>query len=163
MAERQQIIDIYLSTSRLRNDIEFARKLFSDLSSWKLVVYLDMENTSSSASMGDQIKEAIANCTIFIPLISPASARSDILLEETKTAQTLGKPIIPVLYRATPNIPEILSVFQYIDMRGDENYATGIDQIINAVYRYNDDKNQSLQSKVSEPLVITSSDPILSL
>jgi hypothetical protein len=146
MAEQQKL-DIYLSTARLRNDIEFARKLFSDLSVWDLVVYLDMEDRSGDASIPDQIKEAISSSTIFVPLLSPASARSAILLEETKTAQALGKPIIPVLYRSTPNIPEMLSLFQSIDMREGESYAKGIDQIINAVYRYEKDKNQSTRSQ----------------
>ena len=58
----------------------------------------------------------IAQCDIFIYLLSRDSVDSEYCLAELNEARRLRKPVLPVLVRARTPIPPDLSVIQYVDM-----------------------------------------------
>lgn len=58
----------------------------------------------------------IAQCDIFVYLLSRDSIESEHCLAELNEARRLRKPVLPVLVRARTPIPPDLSVIQYVDM-----------------------------------------------
>ena len=63
----------------------------------------------------DQIRRRLDWCDVFIYLLSPESVGSEYCLKEFEIAQSLGKPIFPVLIQARTPIPDDLQHIQYVD------------------------------------------------
>ena len=63
----------------------------------------------------DQIRRRLEWCDGFVYLLSPDSVRSEYCLKECEIAQSLGKPVFPVLIQARTPIPDNLEPIQYVD------------------------------------------------
>lgn len=63
----------------------------------------------------DQLTRAIADCDLFVYVLTPESVASEYCLWEFKKAVELGKPVIPVLAQARTALPDALSKLQYVD------------------------------------------------
>jgi hypothetical protein len=70
----------------------------------------------------EQILDRIADCHVFLYLLSKDSIDSPYCSAEYHEAKRLQKPILPLQVRARTTIPEELSSIQYVDMSdGTEN------------------------------------------
>lgn len=63
-----------------------------------------------------EILSQIANCDVFVYMISPDSIRSEYCLAEYAEARRLNKPIVPIMVRSYLDLPPEIKQLQIIDM-----------------------------------------------
>lgn len=94
-----------------QHDIEFARRLCSDLASQSLEIWFDDRTLKGGERLAEEINRGLAWCDVYVPIISRASLASKWCWEEMNAALALcnlptrGKQlrIIPVLAEDCPN------------------------------------------------------------
>lgn len=99
------------------------------------------ESLEAGASWAAQIQEEIDRCDYMVVLLSPdvnrpASAGRSFVLNEIDYAQSLRKPIIPVLAQPT-RVPVQIAGIQYVDLTADQD--AGIERLIRRVQRINNE------------------------
>ncbi|MDX2138154.1 MAG: SUMF1/EgtB/PvdO family nonheme iron enzyme [Chloroflexota bacterium] len=72
----------------------------------------------------EEILQQIAQCDVFVYLMSPRSLGSPYCQAELEEARRLRKPILPVKLRRDTSVPDILAKMQYINLAGVVNRAT---------------------------------------
>jgi len=102
----------FLSYSRVNED--FALKLAEELKSEGFDIWFDQLDIPPGARWDTEIEKALEESEIFMVIITPASAKSDNVLDEIGYAIDTGKRILPVLLEAA-TLPLRLRRFQYVD------------------------------------------------
>jgi len=102
----------FLSYSRVNKD--FALKLAEELKSEGFNIWFDQLDIPPGARWDTEIEKALDEADIFMVIITPASAKSDNVLDEIGYAIDTGKRILPVLLEAA-TLPLRLRRFQYVD------------------------------------------------
>lgn len=83
----------------------------------------------------EEILKEIAQCDIFLYLLSPQSLSRPYCLAEREEARRLHKQILYVKLRRFTNVPEIIAQSQFIELIDKINYAT-ITPITRAINKY---------------------------
>lgn len=102
----------FLSYSRINED--FAIKLAKELKSEGFDVWFDQMDIPPGARWDAEVEKALDESEIFMVIITPASAKSENVLDEIGYAIDSGKRILPVLLEAA-TLPLRLRRFQYVD------------------------------------------------
>ncbi len=128
--------DIFISYSR--RDQEFVTRLASDLDKQVAGVWFDQSDIQVGQQWHDKIMDGIRECKALILILSPDAAESRYVREEINKALELGKPIIPILYRAaqwTGEFEKLVKDVQTLDLRSGsytENFQTLVDGLVAA-------------------------------
>src|SRR5690348_16154690 len=109
----QRPIRLFISYSRV--DRPFVEKMTVRLRHLYHDVWFD-ESLHGGQLWWDEILMRIADCDIFIYLLSRESVQSTYCQAELVAARRLHKQILPVLIRARTPIPEDLQAIQIVDM-----------------------------------------------
>ena len=102
----------FLSYSRTNKD--FAVKLAKELKSEGFHIWVDQLDIPPGARWDAEVEKALEESEIFMVIITPASAKSENVLDEIGYAIDSGKRILPVLLE-TATLPLRLRRFQYVD------------------------------------------------
>uniref|UniRef100_A0A1X7VQS0 TIR domain-containing protein n=1 Tax=Amphimedon queenslandica TaxID=400682 RepID=A0A1X7VQS0_AMPQE len=78
-----------------------AARLSEELSKLGYTVFLDKTAIKPGDDWQDVLNEAVCNCRLFIPLVTPLYGLTEWTNREVKLADTLGKMIIPVTFLST--------------------------------------------------------------
>jgi TolB protein len=98
-----------------RDDRNFTRQLASKLRRVFGQVWFD-ENLYGGEDWWNEIRRQIADCDIFIYLLTEASAQSEYCQAEHAEAERLRKEVLPVRLSAVNTVPSFLQKIQYVDM-----------------------------------------------
>lgn len=100
--------------------------------------WIDQVNISPGQKWDTEIQKALtaADCLLFI--MSKASVASDNVLDEVNYALNNKKAVFPILMKDC-EMPYRVSRLQHIDFTND--YATGLDRLLEALKEYNAEKN----------------------
>jgi Tol biopolymer transport system component len=98
-----------------RDDRNFTRQLASRLRRVFGQVWFD-ENLYGGEDWWNEIRRQIADCDIFIYLLTEASAQSEYCKAEHAEAERLRKEVLPVRLSTVNTIPSFLQKIQYVDM-----------------------------------------------
>jgi WD40 repeat protein len=122
--------DVFVSYSR--TDQAFVRELVARLSARGKEIWVDWESIPPTAEWLAEIHEAIETTDAFLFVLSPASASSEMCLEELAHAERLGKRIVPVeIDTVDPSsLPSALADRQWIFF--DEE-ATALDRSVDTL------------------------------
>jgi hypothetical protein len=88
---------VFISYSR--KDMEFAKRLTSELQKDDIGFWIDWEGIPPTVDWWREIEKGIEEADVFIFLISPDSAVSKICRQEIEHAVKNGKRIIPIVVR----------------------------------------------------------------
>ena len=113
----------FLSYSRVNKD--FAAKLAEELKSEGFDIWFDQLDIPPGARWDAEIEKALEESEIFMVIITPASAKSENVLDEIGYAIDSGKRILPVLLE-TATLPLRLRRFQYVDFTS-KSFNEGIE------------------------------------
>jgi hypothetical protein len=113
----------FISYSRVNKD--FAAKLAKELKSEGFDIWFDQLDIPPGARWDAEIEKALEESEIFMVIITPASAKSENVLDEIGYAIDTGKRILPVLLEAA-TLPLRLRRFQYVDFTS-KSFDEGIE------------------------------------
>lgn len=113
----------FLSYSRV--DKDFAVKLAKELKAEGFHIWLDQLDIPPGARWDAEVEKALEESEIFMIIITPASAKSENVLDEIGYAIDSGKRILPVLLE-TATLPLRLRRFQYVDFTS-KSFNEGIE------------------------------------
>ena len=124
---------VFLSYSR--SDSSFAEKLRQALIQQGFEAYLDKHDIRPGEPWQERLGGLIARADIVVFCLSPISIRSEICDWEVNEAERLSKRILPVVcVDPDPNdTPGRLKRLNYIFMRGNEEFETGLNQLKDAI------------------------------
>jgi len=97
-----------------RKNAEFALKLARELKSAGFDVWFDQLDIPAGARWDDEVQKALADCGIFLVILTPEAIESENVKDEIGYAIDSRKRILPVLLRPC-NIPFRLRRFHYVD------------------------------------------------
>lgn len=142
-----QKIKIFLSYSS--QDKSFARKLYSDLESYEIDVWIDEADLEPGDSLVERIAHIIANVDYICVILSPSSVQSSWVRKELSLAMSFeikGKNIevIPLLYKSC-DIPPILGDKLYEDFTQPEQYNTALKNLLKKFSHKKKDEMINLQ------------------
>lgn len=105
---------VFLSYSRM--DLPAAEKLRRELMDVDFEAYLDQHDISKGEPWRERLAGLIQNADVMLFLISPDSISSEVCDWEINEAERLGKRLIPVVIRDTPNVkvPARLSRLNFV-------------------------------------------------
>ena len=101
-----------------RDDSEFALRLAADLRAAGANVWIDQLDIGPGQRWDRSVQEALENCPTILIILSPASVKSDNVLDEVSFALDKQKSLIPILHRDC-DIPFRVRRFQHLDFRTD--------------------------------------------
>jgi formylglycine-generating enzyme len=81
------------------------------------------ENFYGGQVWWEEIRQQIAECDVFVYLMSPRSLGSPYCLAELDEAKRLRKPILPVKLRRETQVPDVLARLQFVNLSGQINRA----------------------------------------
>ena len=103
--------NVFLSYSS--NDEAWTREFMGDFESEGLSTFLASRSIEAGTDWEERIWDAIRNCGIFVPLLTPSALQSDWCQLEAGAARGLRKKVVPVLrHVSATNLPDALSQFQ---------------------------------------------------
>jgi hypothetical protein len=109
---------VFISYSH--QDGEFVLRLATDLEERGAKVWIDRGDLRAGADWRRAIADGVRNCQAFVLVVSPDAARSEYVPHELTMAETLDKPIFPLIYRKT-KLPAVMAEqlegHQYLDFR----------------------------------------------
>ena len=112
---------IFLSYAR--ETTSAAKTLADDMEKLGYAIWLDRDLKGGKA-WWDQILAQIRDCEIFVLALSPDSVRSTACSREASYAETLGKPILPIMVAEGVGVlPARLSKIHYVDYRKQDRDA----------------------------------------
>ena len=97
-----------------RKNAEFALKLARELKSAGFDVWFDQLDIPAGARWDDEVQKALAECGIFLVVLTPEAIESENVKDEIGYAIDSRKRILPVLLKPC-NIPFRLRRFHYVD------------------------------------------------
>lgn len=101
-----------------REDSEFALRLAADLRAAGASVWIDQLDIDPGQLWDRAVQSALESSPSVLIILSPASVKSDNVMDEISFALDQKKALIPVLYRDC-DIPFRIRRFQHIDFRSD--------------------------------------------
>jgi WD40 repeat protein len=125
---------VFISYSR--KDLEFVRRLNDSLDSGEIEAWVDWEGIPPSAEWMDEISRAIEGADAFLFVISPDSLASKVCGDELELGIKYNKKLIPILHREPPKgtvMHEKLSSHNWVYMREQDHYETGISKILESI------------------------------
>lgn len=99
-----------------REDSEFALRLAADLRAAGASVWIDQLDIGPGQLWDRAVQNALESCPSVLIILSPASVKSDNVMDEINFALDQKKTLIPVLYRDC-DIPFRVRRFQHLDFR----------------------------------------------
>lgn len=108
-----------------RRNAEFALKLANELKSAGFDIWCDQLDIPAGARWDDEVQKALAECGIFMVILTPEAIESENVKDEIGYAIDSRKRILPVLLKPC-NIPFRLRRFHYVDFTMLD-YDTGIE------------------------------------
>ena len=99
-----------------REDSEFALRLAADLRAAGASVWIDQLDIGPGQLWDRAVQSALESCPSVVIILSPASVKSDNVMDEINFALDQKKTLIPVLYRDC-DIPFRVRRFQHLDFR----------------------------------------------
>lgn len=103
---------IFVSYARV--DIYLVRQLVAILEAGGHEAWFD-HRLLPGQDWKEQLRGGIHSCDAFVYALTPESIASEWCRWEFARAIEMGKPIIPVLFQANTNLPDLLSCTQYVD------------------------------------------------
>lgn len=124
---------VFISYSR--KDKEFARRLTDALAMRKLDSWVDWQDIPPSADWVEEVYKGAETSDVFLFIVSPDSARSEICRRELDFAAKNGKRIIPVVARNTnPGIaPPEVSRLNWIFFREEDDFGQALELLVKAI------------------------------
>jgi uncharacterized membrane protein len=120
---------VFISYSR--KDIDFVKRLASDLKKTGVAVWWDISGIPPGTEWPKRIQDGLENSDYFIVVLSPDAIQSPWVRKEYTFAQIENKPIFPLYYRPC-KIPIALTDINYIDF-SHTNYVDGLSQLCDAL------------------------------
>jgi hypothetical protein len=109
----------HIFISYAHEDQEFVFKVATDLETRGARVWIDRGDIQGGEQWRESIETGIRDCQAFLLVVSPDSMKSSYVAQEIAKAETLDKPIFPLLYRNVKFPPELerLNTYQFINFR----------------------------------------------
>lgn len=97
--------------------------------------WVDWSDIHPSADWFEEIETAISETGVFVYVLSPDSLDSPVCRQELETAVRYGKRLVPVVCRDvdSESVPHSLARLQWIFMRDNGGFDSGVAAIINAL------------------------------
>jgi len=129
--------DVFISYSR--KDGAWARRVYADLRSNGLLVWMDDQLTPGTTSWQTALEKAIRAAGCVVVLLSPAAKASEWLEREINFAQTHHRPIVPLLVVGDEksSVPLALSNIQWTPIRDGREYRANFPRVVTAVREFN--------------------------
>src|SRR3990172_9517712 len=135
---------VFISYSR--KDMDFVRRLASDLKKTGLAVWWDISGIPPGSEWPKRIQDGLENSSYCIVVLSPDSIQSSWVRKEYTFAQSEKKPIVPLYYRPC-KIPIALTDINYIDF-SHSNYLDGLSQLCDALgIQFESEKSKQEESQ----------------
>lgn len=124
---------VFVSYSR--RDIEFAKRLTTELHKNKLDFWIDWEGIPPTVDWWQEIEKGIEEADVFLFLISPDSAKSKVCGQEIDTAIKNAKRIIPLIVRQlnADEAPQQLSHLNWIFFRENDDFNVALQNLMTAI------------------------------
>ena len=125
--------DVFVSYSR--RDQDFVRRLHEALVAAGREVWVDWEGIPTSAKWMDEVRAAIDAADAFVFVVSPDSAASPVCRDEAEHALEVGKRIVPVVWRDTPegDLPAAISAHNWLTLREGDDFEAGFARLLAAL------------------------------
>ncbi len=125
---------IFISYSR--KDIEFAKRLTTELSTNNLDFWVDWEGIPPTVDWWKEIEKGIEEADVFVFLISPDSSVSKVCGQEIDYAIKNSKRIIPLVVRDVQSgeAPKSLGHLNWIFFRESDDFAASIQKLLTAMH-----------------------------
>lgn len=125
--------DVFISYSR--KDQGFVRRLHEALVAAGRDTWVDWEGIPPSARWMDEVRGAIDAADAFVFVVSPDSAASPVCREEAEHALAVGKRIVPVVWRDTPesDLPDAISAHNWLTLRESDDFDPGFARLLAAL------------------------------
>ena len=125
--------DVFISYSR--RDQAFVRRLHAALETAGRAAWVDWEGIPPSAKWMDEVRSAIDAADAFVFVVSPDSAGSPVCRAEADHAASVGKRIVPLVWRDTPerDLPEPISAHNWLTLREGDDFAAGVTALLAAL------------------------------
>lgn len=120
-----------------RDDRPFTRELARKLRRIYDHVWFD-ENLTGGVDWWNEIRSEIAECDIFMYLLTEQSLRSPYCQAEYSEATKLNKHILPVRIAPVRDIPEPIAKVQYVDMSDGSINVENLTELNAAIKKIND-------------------------
>jgi transcription initiation factor IIF auxiliary subunit len=120
---------IFISYSS--KDRDFALQLADSLEKF-FDIWIDREELEGGLAWEKAIETALADCEVFIVVVTPKSNDSEWVARETIRAEQLKKPRIPILLAG--QLPLRLLNLQFVDFQGD--FEGGMRDLLEALQLY---------------------------
>jgi hypothetical protein len=120
---------IFISYSR--KDIDFAKKLASDLEAAGYDVWWDITDLRGGDDWVKTLPAAIEAAQYFIIVLTPNSVESEWVRKEYTQALSLRKRIFPIMLEVCP-VPFALNTINFVNFMGDD-YAASFEKLLSAV------------------------------
>jgi hypothetical protein len=129
------IKDLNVFISYSRPDMAFADELVAGLQFAGAVVTIDRHSIREGEDWKVRLSGLIATADTIVFVLSPASAKSAICAWEVETATSLGKRILPVLWRPLDGEmpPARLTELNYVRFDEDRSFMNGLKSLIIAL------------------------------
>jgi WD40 repeat protein len=124
---------IFISYSR--KDSVIARKLMEEFKTIDLDVWVDWEDIPPAVDWLDQVLQGIEQADVFIFLVSPDSAASEVCKVEVEHARKNHKRIIPILVRDVDakTVVSTIRDLNWIYLREQDDFKAGLEKITVAI------------------------------
>ena len=124
-----------LFISYSRKDKESARKLTEAFQGQDLDFWIDWEGIPPTVDWWKEIEKGIEEADIFLFLLSPNSASSNVCRRELEHAIRNGKRLVPVVVRdiQSNESPDALSSLNWIFLREADDFEAAFDKLMTAI------------------------------
>jgi hypothetical protein len=129
MTEQETTPQVFISYSR--KDINFARRLATDLEEAGFRVWWDISDLKGGDDWVRFIPTAIENSRFFVVLLSPNSIQSEWVAKEYSYALRLRKKVVPAMIKPC-DVPFALNTINYVDFVHDE-YEIAFNKLLRAL------------------------------
>jgi TIR domain-containing protein len=142
-----------------REDSEFALRLAADLRAAGASVWIDQLDIGPGQLWDRAVQNALETCPSVLIILSPASVKSDNVMDEINFALDQKKTLIPVLYRDC-DIPFRLRRFQHLDFRTE--YERMLEELRKFLHLGGASQAQATSVSLSEPAAVSATPASLS-
>lgn len=136
----------FISYSRSNKD--FALELALELRNSGFDIWLDVLDIPAGSRWDNEVEQALAECEIFMVILTPASSTSDNVKDEIGYAIDAGKRILPILLE-NAKVPLRLIRFQYVDFT-KKSYEEGVETAKQLLRRLIDEPTIPLDQTLGE-------------
>lgn len=108
--------------SYARGDERAARELRTNLRDMEITGWMDESDLAAGEAFSKKIRDSLRRASAVIVIVSEESLRSPWVKFELGAAESMGKPIIPILIGSVgieERLPEWLQDLRYVDARAE--------------------------------------------